>query len=92
VLVGLKTAVQGVRAKPASAPGRLEHRAAPVRDHRDVYFGGWKRTPIYDRTALSPGMVFDGPAIIEQADTTSVVEPGMHARVDAFGNILIEVA
>ncbi|GGH24390.1 hydantoinase [Alsobacter metallidurans] len=92
VLVGLKTAVQGVRAKPASAPGRLEHRPAPVRDHRDVYFGGWKPTPIYDRTALSPGMVFDGPAIIEQADTTSVVEPGMHARVDAFGNILIEVA
>ena len=37
-------------------------------------------------------MVFVGPAIIEQADTTSVIEPGMTARVDAFHNILVEMA
>ena len=38
-----------------------------------------------------PGTVLDGPAIIEQADTTTVIEPGMRARVDAFNNILVEI-
>jgi N-methylhydantoinase A len=32
-----------------------------------------------------------GPAIIEQADTTTVIEPGMRARVDGLNNILVEV-
>ena len=59
---------------------------------REVYFGAWITTPIYQRGALTPGMTFSGPAIIEQADTTGVIEPGMRARVDAFSNILVEVA
>ena len=37
-------------------------------------------------------MVLTGPAIVEQPDTTTVIEPGMHARVDAYGNLLVEVA
>ncbi len=68
-------------ATPATPAGR-----------RPVYFGGWIDTPIYDRAALRPGHTFDGPAILEQADTTSVIEPGMAARVDGFGNILVEMA
>ena len=59
---------------------------------RNVYFGGWVRTPIYQRPDLQPGMTFDGPAIVEQGDTTSVIEPGMKARVDALDNILVELA
>jgi N-methylhydantoinase A len=59
---------------------------------RPVYFGGWIDTPIHRRAALEPGMVFDGPAIVEQSDTTTVIEPGMTARVDAYGNLLVEVA
>ena len=42
-------------------------------------------------TGVAPGMQFDGPAIVEQNDTTTVVEPGMVTRVDAFGNLLVEV-
>jgi N-methylhydantoinase A len=34
--------------------------------------------------------VISGPAILEQGDATTVVEPGLVARVDALGNILIE--
>jgi N-methylhydantoinase A len=92
MLVSLKTAVLGVRVKPVGKPSPLMERPAPAKGNREVYFGGWRHTPIYDRRDLAPGMRFDGPAIVEQADTTSVVEPGMSARVDAFGNILIEVA
>jgi N-methylhydantoinase A len=92
-IVSLKTAVRGVRPKPETA--RREGggaRAAISAGHRNVFFGQWIETPIYRRSDLAPGMTFSGPAIIEQADTTSVVEPGMNARVDAMDNILVEVA
>ena len=68
---------------------RFDPRAATV---RPVYFGGWCETPIHQRQALEPGMVIDGPAIVEQPDTTIVIEPGMHARVDAYGNLLARFA
>jgi N-methylhydantoinase A len=92
VLVGLKTAVQGVRRKPAVAPARhYDMKPATSRGDREVFFGGWMSTPIYERRDLDPGMILQGPAIIEQSDTTTVVEPGMIARVDPHHNILIEV-
>lgn len=97
MVVSLKTTVQGRRAAPAPAPALATPEAAEARkatpsSHRPVYFGGWAETPIYERTALRPGHTFEGPAILEQADTTSVIEPGMSARVDAFGNVLVEMA
>lgn len=93
VLVSLKTTSQGNRrhASGAANAGSAAAQAVPSA-HRDVYFNGWVRTPIYRRETLGPGARFDGPAIIEQADTTSVIEPGLHARVDERGNILVEVA
>jgi N-methylhydantoinase A len=58
-----------------------------------VYFdGGWKETPIYDRTELRPGNAVAGPAVVVQDDTTTVIEPGFKGAVDSFGNILIEEA
>jgi N-methylhydantoinase A len=35
-------------------------------------------------------MRFSGPAIVEQSDATTVIEPTMSARVDGFGNLLVE--
>ena len=92
-IVGLKTTVRGRRAAPAAhgAHAATPAPAEPV-SRRLVHFGGWVDTPIHDRTLLRPGHTFDGPAIVEQADTTSVIEPGMRARVDAFGNVLVEMA
>jgi hypothetical protein len=57
-----------------------------------VYFrgAGFVATPAYSREGLAPGMAFDGPAIIEQSDATSLVAPGFHARVDAAHNVLLE--
>lgn len=60
-------------------------------EDRDVWFdGGWHRTAIWSRLELPIGAVISGPAILEQPDATTVVEPGLVARVDALGNILIE--
>ena len=42
---------------------------------------------VYDRAALKAGDTFEGPAIVEQDDTTTLVTPGWHGRVDAHGNL-----
>jgi len=60
---------------------------------RQVYFGGqWHETTIYARLSLPVGAIIEGPAILEQPDTTVLIEPGLTGRVDAFGNTLIERA
>ena len=60
---------------------------------RRVWFeSGWAPTPIYRRDALPLDAEFVGPAIIEQLDATTVVEPGDRVRVDALGNLEIRVA
>lgn len=92
-IVSLKTAVRG-RREPAAArtaAAALDARPATPAARRPVHFGGWIDTPIYDRATFRPGHTFAGPAILEQGDTTSVIEPGMHARVDGFGNVLVEL-
>ena len=59
---------------------------------RRVWFpAGWAETPIYDRERLPAGARFEGPAIVHQIDTTSVVEPGNRASLDAIGNLILEV-
>ena len=59
---------------------------------RPVHFGQWMDTPIFRRGDLKPGMTIAGPAIIEQSDTTTVVEPRMKVRVDRFQNVIVEAA
>ena len=38
---------------------------------------------------MAPASRFDGPAIVEQADTTTLVEPGWRATVDAGGTLIL---
>ena len=55
---------------------------------REVFFedpGSWIETPVYQRGALSSGGVLDGPAVIEQYDSTTVVYPGWRVDVDRNG-------
>ncbi len=64
--------------------------AAAMVDQRQVFFDqGFVATEIYDRTLLRAGNRLTGPAIVEQADATTVVPPGHAAEVDAHGNMLI---
>ncbi|MCA1648085.1 MAG: hydantoinase/oxoprolinase family protein, partial [Chloroflexi bacterium] len=60
---------------------------------RPVYFdAGLVETPIYDRGRLQPGDCVVGPAIVEEFGSTTVVFPGLAARVDAYGNLVLERA
>jgi N-methylhydantoinase A len=51
--------------------------------------GDFVACPIYDRYHLAGGATFNGPAIVEELDSTTVVLPGYAATVDRFGNLLI---
>lgn len=68
-----------------------QHRSAvPCRANRAVYFSGeFRDTPIYDRSALAAGFRLDGPAIIEEFGSTSVVFPGQTLEVDAHGILIV---
>ena len=61
---------------------------------RKVYFdevGGFVDAAIYDRDTLSPGAQFEGPAVVEQIDTTTVIHPGQRVHVDELGNLMISI-
>ena len=92
-IVSLKTTVLGVRRQAAAPAAALAtSRMVSPQGQRRVHFGRWLETPVYTREQLVPGVAVDGPAIIEQADTTIVIEPGMRARADAFHNLLVELS
>lgn len=58
---------------------------------RPVYFesSGFVDTAIYERGGLRPGMVIDGPALIEEATSSTLVPPGSHAEVlDDLGLVI----
>jgi len=92
-VISLRSVIKGLRAHVDRRlpPPEPEALASPA-SRRPVHFGEWRETPIFARHTLRPGMALAGPAIIEQPDTTTVIEPGMNARVDAYGNLLVELA
>jgi len=49
-------------------------------------------TRCWRRAALAAGNRLEGPAIVEQMDSTTVIPPGLHARVDDYGNLVIELS
>src|SRR5262245_47118986 len=95
-LVSLRTAVVG-RRRQVSLEGLIALDAAsaggPVAaERRRAWFdSGWQDTPVYRREQLGLGTELTGPAIVEQLDSTAVVEPGDRVRVDALGNLEITV-
>ncbi len=96
VLVNLHTAVIGVRphidlallAASERAPTLM---AAQMGERRVWFSDGWRQTPIYARDRLPLAATFEGPAILEQLDCTTVVEPGDEVAQDKLGNLLIAV-
>jgi N-methylhydantoinase A len=93
-LVNLRVIARGDLPKPSlpetSGGATLEEaRKKP----RRVWFRdtGFVEAKIYERGKLPAGARFDGPAVIEQPDTTTVMPPGSHCTVDKYGNLVIKV-
>jgi N-methylhydantoinase A len=97
VLVNLHTTVIGRR--PDLAPETLIAGFAPAPSLEDARIGtrpvwfaaGFMPTPVYDRACLPLRHAFTGPAIVQQVDATTVIEPSDAVRVDRLGNLVIEV-
>ena len=99
-VINLRSAVIGERPKfdlralaPASVRGPAA--GAPRRRRRSrraasTSARAWHDTAIHDRLSLPVGTVIEGPAILEQPDTTVLIEPGLQGRVDELGNTLLE--
>jgi len=93
-LVNLRVIARGDIPKPnlPEINGRATLDQARKGD-RKVWFrnSGFVKSQIYERDKLPVGVSFDGPAIIEQPDTTTVMPPGTHCTPDKFGNLVIQV-
>ena len=93
-ILSLRTAVIGHRAKfdlSCLAPTGGAALADCQLDERPVWIDGREHpTKIYDRLRLPVGAELRGPVILEQPDTTVFVDPGLTARVDRFGNLVLE--
>ena len=65
--------------------------AGAVKERRAVYFenAGWADTPVYRRALLPTGAPVDGPAVIEEMSSTTVILPGQQARADDYGNLVV---
>ncbi|MFL2557527.1 MAG: hydantoinase B/oxoprolinase family protein [Arenicellales bacterium] len=61
---------------------------------REAYFpeiGEFIETPTFDRYRLAPGKVIDGPAIIEETESTTVVPPGVTVEIDTDLNLRLKL-
>jgi hypothetical protein len=67
-----------------------EGRTTPMGEQQVYHQGQWWTAQRYERLSLPVGMVVQGPAILEQPDTTVWLEPGFEGRVDNLGNLLVE--
>ncbi len=96
-LVNLNTSVTGVRpavdlSRLIDPDGRAKTLDAARNEIRRVWFDGeFLDTPVYAREKLPLDVAISGPAILEQMDATTVLEPGDIARSDSDGNLIIEV-
>ena len=66
----------------------------PLIGHRKVYFDddhGWTNAAIYRRAHMPAGFELEGPAVIEDMSSTTVIYPAQHMQVDLFGNLIIDV-
>ena len=96
-IVSLRTSVIGIMDKPPlevamAGCGTVDPQAH--RGERPVYFreaGDFLATPTFARNALRARDVIDGPALVEEYASTTVVHPGDTLTVDSYGNLRIEI-
>jgi N-methylhydantoinase A len=74
---------------PEGEPGEGDASQAVVDEHEVYFQGEWLPTRVYDRAKLRPGHIVEGPAIVTEFDSTTVVLSGYAAEVDRYLNLII---
>jgi N-methylhydantoinase A/oxoprolinase/acetone carboxylase beta subunit len=79
--------------RPRQLPQGAPSAAGAHKGDRAAFFPecGFIQAPIYDRDLLQPGMVLNGPAVIEEREATVVIWPGDVARVDEYLAIVVTI-
>lgn len=93
-LVTLRLVAAGRTDQPEPEQAKSSSDSKPAPRHRKVWFHGTGRVDcaIWNRSDLAPGFELQGPALIEEQASTTVITPGDRARIDELGNIIIDLA
>ena len=92
-IVNVRVRMAGLTPKPGlprSASAGASPAAARQAERRLFVRGQWKVAVFYDRARLRAGNRLRGPAVVSEYGATTFLPPGWHARVDPFGNLLLE--
>jgi N-methylhydantoinase A len=96
-IVSLRVTVMGRMKKPPRnnvEVGQITPDSKALRAHKQVYFrsaGQFVETPVYRRDLLKSGNEFEGPALVEEHASTTLVQPGDSVKVDQLGNLQISI-
>jgi len=89
-IVALRVRLTGPLPEARPAAAASAGGATAPRGTRPAWFdGGYRETPVYDRSALPPGARIEGPAIVEEDEATTVLPPGCTLAADASGALHI---
>ncbi len=90
-LIDLRATITGTTPKPALQAVPAGRGPATPAGRRPIHYRRQRHdAAVYRRGDLLAGQHLDGPAVVEQADTTTLVPAGFRATVDPFGNLVIE--
>ena len=90
IRVSMKAEVPGVDIRSVIVEGNVEAKTGS----RPAYFpesGDFVDTPVYDRNLMKPGDALNGPAIVEESESTLILGPGAEARVDDQLNLIVDL-
>ena len=86
IVVTRLVATIGMPVPPQQKLAASDNAEVSPKEHRPVYIDGeWTDTPIYDRDDIPAGTTLDGPAILDQFDTTTYIRPDQSCFCDEFG-------
>lgn len=92
-VVNVRLALIGSLKKPSFSRREMEEHRPEPEGTRQVYFEdkGWLEAKVYLRRGLRPGAIIEGPAVVEEYDSTTLVPPDHRLEVDGYGNLRIRV-
>lgn len=76
---------------PKSAKSSSDCNRALVKKKKIMFGDRWLQTPVFDRSELTPGFCFFGPAIVHEYSATTVVPPECRVEVDEYSNLIIKI-
>jgi len=91
-VVNCRLKVVGSIERPQTRVAQPSAAAPTPTERREVRFAeSWIDTPVFARASLGSGVRLEGPAVIEEMSSTTVVGPGQRVSVDTLGNLVVEL-